>query len=131
MIFLVMPIFLFCLVAEYLITNHKNTKGYMTPDEKNIWTLFSSTYKVEENKLPLFYDPMQTWWVMYFLLFCIDAEHMITNHKSTKGSYIPYIMSGEKNKSTLFSSTFNIEEKGPSFLRSVVSLVSYGFFCFA
>ena len=45
------------------------------------------------------------------MLFCIDDEHLITDHKNTKGPYLPYIMSDKKNKGTLFSSTSKVEEK--------------------
>ena len=43
---------------------------------------------------------------MAILLFCIYADCRTSDHKSqknTKGPYFPYMMSGEKNKYTLFS----------------------------
>ena len=47
---------------------------------------------------------------MAILLFGIDAKHMIKNKKNTKGPYLLYMMSDKKNKGTLFSSTFEVEE---------------------
>ena len=48
---------------------------------------------------------------MAILLFGIDAKHMIKNQKNTKGPYLLYMMSDQKNKGTLFSSTSKVEEK--------------------
>ena len=44
-------------------------------------------------------------------MFCIDGEHLITDHKNTKGPYLPYFMSDGKNKATLFSSTSKVKDK--------------------
>ena len=51
-------------------------------DQKNKGTLFSSTLKVEEEKVHSF-----------------------------SSSYLPQMMSNQKNKGTLFSSTLKVEEK--------------------
>ena len=103
----------------------------MKSGHENKGTFISSTFKVEENKVPFFFDIMQTWWVMaIFFAYMLMAKHLITNHKkNTKGPYFPYMTSDEKNEYTLFSSTFKVEEnKVPLFLWSDANLVSYGYF---
>ena len=72
---------------------------------------FIQLKKLKKRKCTYFYATMQTWEVMAILLFCIDTEHRIANHKNTKGPYLHYMTSDKKNKGTLFSSTSKFEEK--------------------
>ena len=68
---------------------------------------------------------------MTVLLFYLDVEHVTKSDKNTKCPYINYMMSDQKNKGTLFSSTFEVEEmKEPLFFGSEVNLVSYWNFIF-
>ena len=66
---------------------------------------------------------------MAILLFLVDAGHLIKNLKITKRLYLTQIKSNEKNKGTLFSSTFKVEgNKVHLFFRFEVNLLRYSKF---
>ena len=48
---------------------------------------------------------------MVSLSFNEDAGKLLRGHKMTKRSYLPQMTSNKKNKGTLFSSTFKVEDK--------------------
>ena len=60
-----------------------------------------------------------------------DGRKPLISHKMTTSSYLPQMMSDPKNKGTLFSSTFEVEENTvPLFFWFDVNLVRYGNFDF-
>ena len=48
---------------------------------------------------------------MAILLFCVNAEHLAKSPQNTNCPYLQYMKSDQKNKGTLFSSTFKVEDK--------------------
>merc|ERR1711888_143428 len=78
---------------------------------KNKGSLLSSTFKVEEKKVPLFFG-FGTSGLRYGH-FVIFMKAMIWSQikKKRKGPYICPGASNLKNKGTLLSSTFKVEEK--------------------
>ncbi len=64
-----------------------------------------------------------------FCYFWLYVHYWITDHKMTKSSYLSQMLSDPKNKDTLFSSSFKVEEtKVYLILWSEVNLVSYDYF---
>merc|ERR1712030_148240 len=87
--------------------------GYLSPEvpnSKNKGTFFSSTLKVEESKVPLFYGleaPGQIYGPFLFFLIWLQ---IIAFLKMTKWPYLSPEVPNPKNKGTFFSSTLKVEE---------------------
>merc|ERR1711984_20703 len=93
----------------------KKRKGpYLSPEvpnSKNKGTFFSSTLKVEESKVPLFFGleaPGQIYGPFLFFLIWLQIIAFI---KMKKWPYLSPEVPNPKNKGTLFSSTFKVGEK--------------------
>ena len=66
---------------------------------------------------------------MVSLSFHEDTGKPLRGHKMTKSSYLPQMTPNKKNKGTLFSSTFKVEDKKVClFFLFEVNLVRYGDF---
>ena len=81
------------------------------PNPKNKGTFLSSTLKVEESKVPLFFGleaPGQIYGPFLFFLIWLQIIAFI---KMTKWPYFSPEVPNPKNKGTLFSSTFKVGEK--------------------
>ena len=75
--------------------------------------LFLQLLKLKKIKCPYFFVQTSDYWDISFLWFqnvCPYVHHQITNHKMSKSSYLPRMMSDLKSKGTLFSSTLKVEE---------------------
>ena len=111
----------------------KNTKDpylpYMKSGKKNKGTLFSSTFKVEENKVPLFLwsDANLVSYGYYLVLHgCRTSDY---KKQKLERSISPLYKARWKKEKHFFSSTFKVEEnKVPLFSWSDANLVSYGYF---
>ena len=107
----------FMKIPETPLTSHKMSKSSYLPqmmsNPKNKGTLFSLTLKVEEGKVLSFS------WSEFILVsngYCYfvvswDTGKPLRSHKMTKGSYLPQMTPNPKNKGTLFSSTFKVEDR--------------------
>merc|ERR1712030_260927 len=101
----------------------------MGSNPNNKGTLLSSTFKVEEKKVPLFFG-FGTSGLRYGH-FVIFMKAMIWSQikKKRKGPYISPGASNLKNKGTLLSSTFKVEyKKVPLFFGFGTSGLRYGHF---
>ena len=106
--------------SAYGFIGVKTTKwlylSHLTSYQENKGTLFSSTFNVEENKVPLF-SWFEVKWLRcsHFVVFKNIAYGFI-GVKTTKSLYLSHLTSYQENKDTLFSSTFKVgENKVPLF----------------
>ena len=99
------------------------------PNPKNKGTFLSSTLKVEESKVPLFFGleaPGQIYGPFLFFLIWLQIIAFI---KMTKWPYLSPEVPNPKNKGTFFSSTFKVGEKNvPLFFLFVALESRYGEF---
>ena len=78
---------------------------------KNNTTLFSSTFKVEENKVVLFFH-FKLKWARYGNFYISQPSTFKTkNLKTRKWQYLVHFSLKWKNNTTLFSSTLKVENK--------------------
>ena len=96
---------------------------------KSEGTFFSSTLKVGENKVPLFFRFVAcVLRYCHFVILLISAIWTQTK-KMRKWRYLSPETTNLKNKGTFFSSTLKVEKnKVSSFFRFVVSGLRYGHF---
>ena len=80
------------------------------PNPKNKGTFFSSTLKVKESKVPLFFGLEAPGQIYGPLLFFLIWLQIVTFIKMRKWPYLSPEVPNPKNKGTLFASTFKVEE---------------------
>ena len=89
--------------------------SHLSSKWKNESTLFPATFKIEEYKVPLFFH-FEAKWPRYghFVVFStiILRQTMI---KTSKYQYLDHLSHKWKYKSTLFPSTFEVEENKVAF----------------
>merc|ERR1712215_218291 len=123
--------FLFFLIWLQIIAFIKMTKWpYLSPEvpnPKKKGTFFSSTLKVEESKVSLFFGleaPGQIYGPFLFFLIWLQ---IIAFLKMTKWPYLSPEVPNPKNKGTFFSSTLKVEEsKVPLFFELEAPGLRYG-----
>merc|ERR1712030_94388 len=78
---------------------------------KNKGTLLSSTFKVEEKKVPLFFWIWDLWAEIWPFCHFYESDDLEPNQEKEKRViYLPRGLQSKK-KGTLLSSTFKVEEK--------------------
>ena len=85
----------------------------MNSDLENKSTFLSPSFKVEENKVPLFFDLTSDNWDINFLWYLNIYSYVyyqITNDKIRGSSYLRYKMSDQAKNGTLFSSSLKVGE---------------------
>ena len=100
--------------TTYRVIEVKLTKWqylrHLTSYLENKATLFSSTFKVEENKVFLF-SWYEVKWLRYSHFFVYyNTAHGVIEVKLTKWLYLSHLTSYHENKTTLFSETLKVEE---------------------
>ena len=99
-----------CPIGIILKTTKWPYLSHLTSNQENNYTLFSSTFKVEENKVSLVFGYQVKYlrynhfvklnWILPFGLLL----------KTTKWLYLIHLVSNQENKDTLLSSTLTDEE---------------------
>ena len=93
--------------------------------------MFPSTFKVEKNKVPLFFhfESKRTRYGHFVVFSSLILKQMVI--KTRKLWYLGHFSSKWKNESTLFPATFEIEEyKVPLFFHFEAKWPRYGHFVF-
>ena len=103
--------------------------SYLTSGQENNGTLFSLTFKVEGNKVPLF-SWLEVKWLTYsHFVFFIEDHLYECGCQTTKELYLSHLTSNQENKGTLFPSTLKVKEnKVPLFSWLEVKWVRYSHF---
>ena len=105
---------------------------YLSPEARNTkskGTFFSSTFKVEEKKVPLFFGFGSSGLrYSHFVIFMIALTQSQTK-KMREWPYLSPETPNPKNKGTFFSSSLKVEEiEVPLFFRLGASGLRYGHF---
>ena len=96
-------------------------------NQKNKDTLLSSTFKVGEGKVPLFFGFMALEQSYGHILIFIPPCRCIARLEKRKTAYLSSRAINQKNKGTLLSSTFKVGEgKVPLFFWFMALELSYG-----
>ena len=82
---------------------------YLTSDQENNGTLFSLTFKVEGNNVPLFSWLGVKWFRYSHFVVLKKTIYMSAGAKITKWLYLSHLTFNRENKAILFSLTFKVE----------------------
>ena len=99
--------------STFMKQQNYNNSAQWTLIMKISTLLFLQLLKLKKIKCPYFFVQTSYYWDISFLWFknlCPYVHHQITNHKMSKSSYLPRMISDLKSKGTLFSSTLKVEE---------------------
>ena len=103
--------------------------NHMASKRKSESTFFSSTFKVEENKVPSFFRFVASGLRYCHLLIFLVWLQIDDINKMTKWQYLSPQAKNLKNKGTFFSPTLKVEErKVPSDFSLEAIWLSYGHF---